>query len=123
MIPLSGVFFGTCPRCWRGKLFCSVPSCPPPLPSNIAYLCRFGRVFFAPQVDFNSFSWHTLFLLGGGNVLGKAIASSQLLEYLAHCIVPLLPEVCAQFIYRRPPSPPRPTFCRTRALQVWLAVL
>eukprot|EP00904_Undaria_pinnatifida_P009467 jgi/Undpi1/5650/HiC_scaffold_2.g00924.m1 len=37
-------------------------------------------------VDFNSFSWHTLFLLGGGNVLGKAIASSQLLDYLAHCI-------------------------------------
>lgn len=77
-----------------------------PLPSNIAYLCRLGRVFFAPQVDFNSFSWHTLFLLGGGNVLGKAIASSQLLDYLAHCIVPLLPEVCT--FYGRPsPPPPR----------------
>lgn len=45
------------------------------------------------QVDFNSFSWHTLFLLGGGNVLGKAISSSQLLDYLAHGIVRLLPKV------------------------------
>ncbi|CAN0564505.1 unnamed protein product, partial [Ectocarpus sp. 12 AP-2014] len=43
------------------------------------------------EVDFNSFSWHTLFLLGGGNVLGKAIASSRLLDYLAHGIVDLLP--------------------------------
>ena len=56
-------------------------------------MCRFRRMPPALQVDFNSFSWHTLFLLGGGNVLGKAIASSQLLDYLAHCIVPLLPEV------------------------------
>eukprot|EP00752_Nemacystus_decipiens_P001911 g1841.t1 len=44
------------------------------------------------EVDFNSFSWHTLFLLGGGNVLGKAISSSQLLDYLAHGIVHLLPK-------------------------------
>eukprot|EP00903_Cladosiphon_okamuranus_P005479 g5464.t1 len=44
------------------------------------------------EVDFNSFSWHTLFLLGGGNVLGKAISSSQLLDYLAHGIVNLLPK-------------------------------
>ena len=35
------------------------------------------------DVDFNSLSWHTLFLVGGGNVLGKAIASSGLLGYLS----------------------------------------
>ncbi|CAN0392910.1 unnamed protein product, partial [Hapterophycus canaliculatus] len=44
------------------------------------------------EVDFNSFSWHTLFLLGGGNVLGKAISSSKLLDYLAHGIVDILPK-------------------------------
>lgn len=44
-------------------------------------------------MDFNSFSWHTLFLLGGGNVLGKAISSSQLLDFLAHGIVEILPKV------------------------------
>ena len=35
------------------------------------------------EVDFNSLSWHTLFLVGGGTVLGKAVGSSGLLEYLA----------------------------------------
>ncbi len=35
------------------------------------------------EVEFNSMSWHTLFLVGGGNVLGKAVGSSGLLEYLA----------------------------------------
>ncbi|CAM9360297.1 unnamed protein product [Chrysoparadoxa australica] len=43
------------------------------------------------EVDFNSFSWHTLFLLGGGNVLGKAISDSRLLHYLAKGIVHNLP--------------------------------
>ena len=38
------------------------------------------------EVDFNSLSWHTLFLVGGGNVLGKAIASSGLLGYLSDAI-------------------------------------
>jgi phosphate transporter len=33
-------------------------------------------------VDFNSFNWHTLMLLGGGSILGKAISSSGLLSYL-----------------------------------------
>jgi phosphate transporter len=28
------------------------------------------------DVDFNSLSWHTLFLIGGGNVLGTAVTSS-----------------------------------------------
>lgn len=31
-------------------------------------------------------SWHTLMLVGGGNVLGKAIASSGLLGYLSDAI-------------------------------------
>ncbi|CAM9505806.1 unnamed protein product [Choristocarpus tenellus] len=44
------------------------------------------------EIDFNSFSWHTLFLLGGGNVLGKAISSSHLLDILAQATIKLLPE-------------------------------
>lgn len=43
------------------------------------------------EVDFNSLSWHTLFLVGGGNVLGKAIASSGLLGYLSDAITAGLP--------------------------------
>jgi len=43
------------------------------------------------EVDFNSMSWHTLFLVGGGNVLGKAIESSGLLEYLSDGIIAILP--------------------------------
>lgn len=43
------------------------------------------------EVDFNSLSWHTLFLVGGGNVLGKAIASSGLLGYLSDAITMGLP--------------------------------
>jgi len=43
------------------------------------------------EVDFNSLSWHTLFLVGGGNVLGKAVQVSGLLEYLAEGIIDALP--------------------------------
>lgn len=43
------------------------------------------------EVDFNSLSWHTLFLVGGGNVLGKAVQVSGLLEYLADGIIEALP--------------------------------
>jgi phosphate transporter len=43
------------------------------------------------EVDFNSLNWHTLFLVGGGNVLGKAVQVSGLLEYLADGIVDTLP--------------------------------
>lgn len=43
------------------------------------------------EVDFNSLSWHTLFLVGGGNVLGKAVASSGLLGYLSDMITYMLP--------------------------------
>jgi len=38
------------------------------------------------QVDFNSLSWHTIFLVGGGNVLGKAVSSSGLLHYISAAI-------------------------------------
>lgn len=31
-------------------------------------------------------SWHTLMLVGGGNVLGKAVSSSGLLGYLSDAI-------------------------------------
>lgn len=34
-------------------------------------------------MDFNALSWHTLFLVGGGNVLGKAIQSSGLLGFIS----------------------------------------
>lgn len=43
------------------------------------------------EVDFNSLSWHTLILVGGGNVLGKAVESSGLLSYLADGITESLP--------------------------------
>eukprot|EP00640_Fibrocapsa_japonica_P000966 CAMPEP_0113945436 /NCGR_PEP_ID=MMETSP1339-20121228/45883_1 /TAXON_ID=94617 /ORGANISM="Fibrocapsa japonica" /LENGTH=810 /DNA_ID=CAMNT_0000951017 /DNA_START=58 /DNA_END=2491 /DNA_ORIENTATION=- /assembly_acc=CAM_ASM_000762 len=46
---------------------------------------------FLTQVDFNSFSWHMLFLLGGGNVLGKAVAASGLLDWLVEGILDTLP--------------------------------
>ena len=43
------------------------------------------------EVDFNSLPWHTLMLLGGGNVLGKAVESSGLLGALAHSIGNTIP--------------------------------
>ena len=43
------------------------------------------------EVDFNSLSWHTLILVGGGNVLGKAVESSGLLTYLTAGITSSLP--------------------------------
>jgi anion transporter len=43
------------------------------------------------EVDFNSMSWHTLCLIGGGNVLGKAVGSSGLLIYVTHDILSILP--------------------------------
>ena len=39
------------------------------------------------EVDFNSLSWHTLMLLGGGSVLGKAVESSGLLALLSEGII------------------------------------
>ena len=43
------------------------------------------------EVDFNSLSWHTLFLIGGGNVLGTAVSSSGLLNYISIVIASILP--------------------------------
>jgi phosphate transporter len=43
------------------------------------------------EVDFNSLSWHTLFLIGGGNVLGTAVSSSGLLDYISADITTILP--------------------------------
>jgi di/tricarboxylate transporter len=45
--------------------------------TNIYRYCR------SAQVDFNSLNWHTIFLVGGGNVLGKAVSSSGLLAYIS----------------------------------------
>jgi di/tricarboxylate transporter len=41
--------------------------------------------------DFNSFQWHALFLLGGGSVLGKAVTSTHLLNYLVQYLFATLP--------------------------------
>ena len=61
---------------------------------GIISLCFVSFMFgtgMLSEVDFNSLSWHTLFLVGGGNVLGKAIASSGLLGYLSDQITRGLP--------------------------------
>jgi phosphate transporter len=50
----------------------------------------FGSGLLTP-VDFNTLPWHTLFLLGGGSVLGEAVKSSGLLEGIAHSIMAALP--------------------------------
>ncbi|DAZ98014.1 TPA: hypothetical protein N0F65_004504 [Lagenidium giganteum] len=44
------------------------------------------------QFDFNSFSWHILFLIGGGNVLGDAVQRSGLLDTLSHSLIHTLPD-------------------------------
>jgi phosphate transporter len=43
------------------------------------------------QFDFNSFSWHILFLIGGGNVLGEAVSRSGLLNTLSQSLIQYLP--------------------------------
>lgn len=43
------------------------------------------------QFDFNSFTWHILLLIGGGNVLGEAVKSSGLLASLSAKVVQYLP--------------------------------
>ncbi|KDO33902.1 hypothetical protein SPRG_01782 [Saprolegnia parasitica CBS 223.65] len=43
------------------------------------------------QFDFNSFSWHILFLIAGGNVLGEAVQRSGLLTTLSHSLIQALP--------------------------------
>jgi len=44
------------------------------------------------EVDLNSFAWHTLFLLGGSNVLGKVVESSHLLEHIVSLVKHALPD-------------------------------
>ena len=41
----------------------------------LVFMCGTGLL---TEADFNSMSWHTLCLIGGGDVLGKAVASSGL---------------------------------------------
>lgn len=84
----AGVYGAPGGRSAGGAALRSFPSVP-------RVCSRPNRVLRGPvqQVDFNSFSWHTLFLLGGGNVIGKAIRSSQLLDILARAIVEMLPKV------------------------------
>ncbi|KAJ1432819.1 Sodium:sulfate symporter transmembrane region-domain-containing protein [Ochromonadaceae sp. CCMP2298] len=57
--------------------------------------CIFIGIIFGSgiltEVDFNSLSWHTLFLVGGGNVLGKAVTSSGLLAVISDNIIHALP--------------------------------
>ena len=60
----------------------------------IISLCFVALMFgsgMLSEVDFNSLSWHTLILVGGGNVLGKAVESSGLLTYLTEGIAASLP--------------------------------
>jgi phosphate transporter len=62
--------------------------------AGIIALCFVVLVFgsgMLTEVDFNSFSWHTLFLLGGGNVLGKAVSDSRLLNYISEAVIEQLP--------------------------------
>lgn len=58
---------------------------------SLCFICSMFGTGMLSEVDFNSMSWHTLFLVGGGNVLGKAIASSGLLGYLSDAITLTLP--------------------------------
>lgn len=61
---------------------------------GIISLCFLVTVFgsgLLTEVDFNSMSWHTLCLVGGGNVLGKAVADSGLLLYLSRWVLRILP--------------------------------
>lgn len=43
------------------------------------------------EVDFNSMNWHTLCLVGSGDVLGKAVTSSGLLHHVTQALMELIP--------------------------------
>lgn len=58
---------------------------------SLCFLCAVFGSGLLTEVDFNSMSWHTLCLVGGGNVLGKAVANSGLLNYLTHCALKVVP--------------------------------
>eukprot|EP01041_Mallomonas_annulata_P008599 gene8599-17737_t len=53
---------------------------------SLCFACIMFGSGMLTEVDFNSLSWHTLFLVGGGSVLGKAVQSSGLLEFIAAAI-------------------------------------
>ncbi|KAJ8600373.1 hypothetical protein CTAYLR_000711 [Chrysophaeum taylorii] len=58
---------------------------------SLSYLALAFGAGWLTVVDLNSLSWHTLCLLGGSNVLGKAVQSSRLLAYLGQNLSPYLP--------------------------------
>lgn len=53
----------------------------------LLYACFMFGTGILTELDFNSLSWHTLFLLAGGSALGKAVESSGLLKELADIIL------------------------------------
>ena len=53
----------------------------------LVFMCGTGLL---TEADFNSMSWHTLCLIGGGDVLGKAVASSGLLGYVTHQLLEMI---------------------------------
>lgn len=57
---------------------------------SLCFACIMYGSGMLTEVDFNSLSWHTLFLVGGGGVLGKAVQSSGLLTFIASGITSLL---------------------------------
>ena len=70
---------------------------PPSLFGNVAvvsfaYMSLALGHGFLTAVDLNSLPWHTLILLGGSNVLGLAVQSSRLLDYVAAKLIPYLPD-------------------------------
>jgi phosphate transporter len=56
----------------------------------LLYLVTMFSLNILTVVDFNSFNWHMLILIGGGSILGDVIKSSHLLEILAKGILDLL---------------------------------
>lgn len=64
----------------------------------LLYGCFMFGTGILTELDFNSLSWHTLFLLAGGNALGKAVESSGLLKELSDIILAGKP--CRYVVFR-----------------------
>ena len=58
---------------------------------SMIYVATMYGTGILSEVDFNSLSWHTLFLIGGGNVLGTAVTSSGLLVNISAGVTAVLP--------------------------------
>ena len=58
---------------------------------SLLFISIFYGTGLLTEADFSSLSWSTLLLVGGGNVLGKAIDLSGLLLHLAKLILTVLP--------------------------------